>query len=394
MITQPESITTLKQLFTEILLNKTSRVSDVSDNSVLNATAFGVAKVAQKALKDIAIVEAKLFPDNATGTFLDQAADLYGVSARRTATGSSTFLRIIAQAGTVYIAGTNNFVNNNGIIFELSEDFTVPADGFGYAQVRSVDTGVITNVDPASVVTVTPVPVGHEAVTNEYIATGGADAESDEVFRQRIKNNTNILSVGTLEYFNQLFQNQDARILRTFNLGTNENGMRNLAIVTQNGENLTASELDTLLQNTSEFFPITDLNRFGDIIGIELVNVEWYGVNYDGVTRTTGIDFRVELDDGADADLVRKNIQINISKYLDFRFWQPNQLVEWDTLLRIVQDTTGVRYVPDMEFNPRNDEVVPINQLPRVQRFVMRSLDGSIIFDSAGVLSPVFYPSE
>ena len=236
-------------------------------------------------------------------------------------------------------------------------------------------------------------PVGHLAVTNEYIATGGLDAESDEVFRQRIKNNLNILSIGTLEYFNQLFQNQDARVLRTFNLGTNDEGKRILSIVTQNGENLTSGELDALLQSTKEFFPITDLNRFGDTIDIELMNVIWFGVNYDGVSRTTGIDFRVQIDDNADADMVRRTIQINISKYLDFRFWRPNQIIEWDQLLRIVQDTPGVRYVPDMQFNPRVDEVVPINQLPRVQNFVMRDLAGNIIFDSGGVLSPVFYPS-
>jgi hypothetical protein len=394
MITQPESITKLKQLFTEIFLNKTDKVSDVSDNSVLNATSFGVAKVAQKALKDIAIVEAKLFPDNATGEYLDRAADLYGVSPRRTATGSSTYIRVIADPGTLYLAGINTFVNNNGIVFELSNDFTVPSDGYGYIQVRSIDTGAKTNIDPASIIAVTPVPVGHTAVTNEYISTGGADEESDEVFRQRIKNNLNILSISTLEYFNQLFQNVDNRILRTLNLGTNDQGIRNLAIVTQNGVDLTPSELEALLDETKEFFPITDLNRFGDVIGIELVNVEWYGINYDGVIQTVGIDFRVQIAENADVDIVRKNIQINLSKYLDFRFWQANQVIEWDDLLRIVQDTSGVRYVPDSEFNPNSDEVVPINQLPRVQKFVMRDLDGNIIYDSGGILSPVFYPTD
>ena len=86
--------------------------------------------------------------------------------------------------------------------------------------------------------------------------------------------------------------------------------------------------------------------------------------------------------------------KLTFSKYLDFRFWEPNQLVEWDQLLRIVQDTEGVRYVPDTEFRPNSDEIVPINQLPRVRNFIMRNLDGTIIFDSGNVLSPVFYPAE
>ena len=389
MITQPTSITRLKQLFIELLLNKTNRVSDVSDNSVLNGTAYGVAKVAQKALKDIAIVEAKLFPDNATGDFLDRVADLFGVTPRRGATGSSTYLRVIGDQGTVYTVGTNTFVSNEGIRFQLEENFTIGAQGFGYIKVRSIDTGEVTNVDPNSVINVVPIPDGHTAVTNEYISTGGADAENDEVFRQRIRNNLNIASIGTLDYFNQLFQNQDIRVLRTLNLGTNDQGNRQLAIVTQNGVDLSSTELETILTNTVDFFPITDVNRFGDLIGIELINVTWYAVG-----GATGIDFRVQIADNFDADTVRRQIQINISKYLDFRFWEPNQLVEWDQLLRIVQDTEGVRYVPDTEFRPNSDEIVPINQLPRVRNFIMRNLDGTIIFDSGNVLSPVFYPAE
>lgn len=403
MITQPTSITRLKQLFIELFLNKTNQVSDVSDNSVLNGTAYGVAKVAQKALKDIAIVEAKLFPDNATGQFLDNVADLFGVSPRRAATGSSTYLRVIANAGTTYILGTHQFNNLEGIRFELEETFVVGTQGFGYIKVRSIDDGEQTNVDPNSVINVVPIPSGHTAVTNEYIATGGTDEENDEIFRQRVRNNLNVVSIGTLEYFNQLFQNQDNRILRTINLGTNEQGNRQLAIVTQNGVNLTDSELENLLTNTRQFFPITDLNRFGDLIGIQLVNVTWYAVGGDPADNNpdptlppqfTGIDFRVQIANNFDPDTVRRQIQVNISKYLDFRFWQPNQLVEWDQLLRIVQDTEGVRYVPDTEFRPNNDEIVPINQLPRVQSFIMRSLNGTIIFDSGNVLSPVFYPAE
>ena len=389
MLTLPTSITKLKQLFLELFLNKTNRVSDISDNSVLSGTAFGAAKVAQKALKDIAIVEAKLFPDTATGSNLDRIADLYGVSARRPAIGSSTYLRIIANAGTTYSAGVHTFNGNDGIVFELEATVPVGTQGFTYAKVRSVDTGVKTNVDFASLFNVTPQPSGHTAVTNEYMAIGGVDAEADEVFRVRIKNNLNILSIGTIEYFNQLFQNADSRVLRTINLGTNDQGVRQLAIVTQNGVDLTAGELESLLDNTREFFPITDLNRFGDLINIELVNVTWYAVG-----GTTGIDFRVQLNENANADTVRIQIQVNISKYLDLRFWRPNQLVEWDQLLRIVQETTGVRYVPDAEFNPNSDEVVPINQLPRVQNFIMRNLEGAIIFDSGNVLSPVFYPAE
>ncbi len=388
MITQPTSITVLKQLFTELFLNKTDKVSDISDNSVLNATAFGVAKTAQKALKDIAIVEAKLFPDNATGIYLDRIADLYGILPRRSATGSSTYLRVIGNPGTIYLADTNQFLNNNGILFELEDDFTMPDDGYDYAKVRSIDSGTKTNVDPFSVINITPIPLGHVAVTNEYIATGGTNDEDDEVFRQRIKNYLNILSIGTLEYFNQLFQSIDDRVLRTLNLGTNNEGNRQLAIISQNGIDFTPSELEDILDNSKQFFPITDLNRFGDTIGIELINVTWFEVG-----GTNGIDFRAEVAENYDPIDVRKNIQINLTKYLDFRFWQITDKVEWDELLSIVKETEGVKYVPDNTFLPRTDQIVPINQLPRVAKFIMRDLDGNIFYSNINQI-PVFYPSE
>lgn len=197
------------------------------------------------------------------------------------------------------------------------------------------------------------------------------------------------MSIGTLEYFTQVFQNIDDRVLRVLNLGMSNNGKIILSVSTQNGVDLTSSELSDLLDSSKRFFPITDLNRFGDTIGILLQNVEWYHVG--GVT---GVDFRVDISSNFDSDKVRQDIQVGLSKYLDVRFWEKYKKVEWDDLLDIVKETEGVRYVPDSFFLPETDEVVPVGQLPRIKDFVMRDLEGNIIFDSNGVLSPIFYPNE
>lgn len=383
------TIAKLKQLFIEIFLNKTDKVSDVSDDSVLNATAYGVAKVAQKALKDIAIVTSRIFPDTATGADLDAAAAMLGVSARKGALGSSTYVRVIAEEGTEYLQGTHIFVNNNGIQFEMESNFTMGAQGYDYIKVRSIDSGSKTNVDFASIVSVNPKPVGHIKVTNEYKAIGGRDNEDDETYRIRIKNNLNILSISTLEYLTQVFQNIDDRILRVINLGTNETGQRGLSIVTQNGVDLLESELEDLLDASKDYFPITDKNRFGNLIGISLTNSEWYYVG-----GNVGIDFRLSIYDNFTYDEVRKDIQINLSKYLDFRYWDINTKVEWDELLTIVKQTKGVKYVPDTVFKPNVDEIVPTNKLPRIKAFKMRDLDGNIIYDSNNILTPVFYPAN
>lgn len=389
MITKTSAtITNLKNLFIEMFLDKTAKVSNVADGSVVNATAFGVAKVAQKAMKDIAIKEAQIFPDTATGAYLDKAAALYGVSPRKGALGSSTYIRVSADPGTVYDTSVT-FVNKNGIRFQVDEALTVGESGYGYVKVRSVNAGYSTNVPPNSITNVSPQPQGHIECTNEYYAIGGRDSEDDETFRIRIKNNLNILSKNTIEYWTQTLNNIDDRVLKVMTAGLDEKGIYNLYIVSQNGIFFTEEELDTLLESVQGYFGISELNIEGKAVGIGIKNIDWF---YVGSER--GLDFRVQLQPDYDVATVRQNIQINLTKYLDFRFWTPGKIVEWDDLLDIVKKTDGVKYVPDEYFFPYYDQQVPANQLPRIRGFVMRDQDGNVLYDSDSNLSPLFYPAE
>lgn len=389
MITKTSAtITNLKNLFIEMFLDKTAKVSNVADGSVVNATAFGVAKVAQKAMKDIAIKEAQIFPDTATGVYLDKAAALYGVSPRKGALGSSTYIRVSADPGTVYDT-TVTFVSKNGIRFQVDESLTVGESGYGYVKVRSVNAGYTTNVAPNSITNVNPQPQGHIECTNEYYAIGGRDSEDDETFRIRIKNNLNVLSKNTVEYWTQVLNGIDDRVLKVMAAGLNEQGIYNLYIVSQNGIFFTEDELGTLLEQVQGYFSLSDLNIEGKAVGISLKNIDWF---YVGSER--GLDFRVQLQSDYDVATVRQNIQVNLTKYLDFRFWTPGDVVEWDDLLDIVKKTEGVKYVPDEYFFPYYDQQVPANQLPRIKGFIMRDQDGNILYDSDSNLSPLFYPAE
>lgn len=383
MITRVMTVAELKQLFLEIFLNKTDKVSDISDNSVVNATAYGVAKVIQKCMKDIAIVESHIFPDSAYGSYLDSSATLFGVPGRiNTASGSSTYVRLVGDTGTFYPKISTILTNYNGVRFRLDEDVTIGDDGYIYAKVSSIDLGVKSNIEPNSIVSVSPQPAGHIAVTNEYHSIGGRDQEDDELFRQRIKKHLNIVSRNTIEYLIQVFRQFNPDVLKVINLGINELGQKQLGIVLQNGKELSNSELDDLLGLSIDYFPISDINKFGDSIGIVLKNVRWLEIN---------VDFRVQLFEDIDSSTVRKNIQINLTKYLDFRFWDHTRKVEWDDMLQIVKNTEGVRYVSDKFFSPNIDIQVPVDRLPRIRGFIMRNLDGNIIFDRESLI-PIFYP--
>lgn len=390
MITKVNNtISFLKNLWIETFLNKTDKVTDITDNSVLNAAAFGTAKVAQKALKDVAIVSAQIFPEEASGDYLDRAASLFGVTPRKGALGSSTYIRVYGNRNTTYTAGINTFVSTNGVRFQIEKTFTIGESGYGYVKVRSESIGEFTNVDANSIVTVTPVPQGHKECTNEYYAVGGRDEEDDEMFRRRILNHQNIYAEGTLEKLTQVLQNIDDRVLKIMFVGVMEDSFIHVQIATQNGQEFTTQELQVLLNGATPYFGIGDMIVSGRLMGIKFENASWYEVGGE-----TGVDFRCEIEPGYDVATVRKNIQVGLTKYLDFRFWEAGANVEWDNLLDIVKHTEGVQYVSDEDFYPKHDEAVPVYMLPRIKKFIMRDLNGSVLFDLSKEFSPVFYPAN
>jgi hypothetical protein len=388
MITKTaNTIANLKNLWIEMFLNKTDRVSNIADGSVLNGVAYGTAKVAQKAIKDIAIVEAQIFPKSATGEYLDKSAALFGVSPRKEALGSSTYVRVFAEPGTHYEVGTK-FISKNGVQFTVDQPFTVDKSGYGYISVRSVITGSATNVEANSITEVSPRPLTHIECTNEYAAIGGRDYEDDETFRNRIINYNNKLSTDTMEGWTQIFQDLDSRILKVMNVGLGEDGKTHIYLVTQNGSFFTDDELEELLTKATPYFGLTELDLQGNTLGIVIENAKWMYVGGE-----EGVDFRVELSPNAVIADVRKNIQIAMTKYLDFRFWEAGKKVEWDDLLEVVKTAEGVKYVPDEYFFPYFDEEVPLNMLPRIKGFRMRDLEGNILCDSGSSLSNIFYPA-
>lgn len=383
------TISFLKNLWIETFINKTDKVSDITDNSVLNATAYATAKVAQKALKDVAIVEAQIFPEEASGEYLDRAATLFGVTPRKGALGSSTYIRVYAKPGTTYTKGVNVFVSTNGVRFPIEETLIVGDSGYGYVKVKSESVGAFTNVDPNSIVTLIPVPNGHIECTNEYYAVGGRDEEDDEMFRIRILNHQNVYAEGTLEKLVQILQNIDSRVLKIMFVGVMEDSFIHIQIATQNGQELTYQELQTLLEGATPYFGVGDMIVSGRLMGIKFENASWYEVGGE-----KGIDFRCELEAGYDIAAVRKNIQVGMTKYLDWRFWEPGRQVEWDNLLEITKNTEGVKYVADQDFYPKVDEPVSEWLLPRIKKFVMRDLEGNVLFDMENQFSPVFYPAN
>ena len=385
MITKITSVEELKQIFLEIFLNKTDKVSDVSDESVLNGIAYGCGKLAQRTLTNQAIIEGHIFPDTAYGEYLDNLAAIRGVSPRFQASGSTTYIRVTAYEGTSYIAGTHQFISTSGVVFNLDESVTVGVNGFAYAKVSSVQSGLFTNVDPLSINKVTPIPTGHIVCTNEYAATGGMDLETDDLFRQRIKTSINELSRNTMSYLEQVFMKINPKVLRLHKGGIDADGKLNLIVVSINGQDFTQDEFNELISKSSEYLSLNEILNETNESTLKLNNVDWL---------TVDVEFRVDIDPSYDQESVRKQIQLQMNKLFDYRYWKYGDKVEWENLLFAAKNVDGVRYVPDVHFYPQADINVPKYRLPRIRSFIMRDLNGNIIEDNFGVMSDVFYPAE
>jgi len=375
-----------KQLFAEILLSKTNAINKVSDNSVVSGIAYGIGKVSGKAEKDILLALSALFPDTAFGTQLDQVAQNFGIAPRFGATKSFVAVKVVATPGTQYIAGTHVFVATGGQQFTIQQTTTISSFGFAYIYCSSIDTGAAQNVAPGTISSVSPIPSGHQFCVNEYQASGAMDQEDDQTFNQRIKDGPNILARGTVATYEQAFKLLNPNILSIKYQGINSQGQLKLAVLTQSGIALNSSDINYLLENTQDFLSLSELRPFGrKSYGVEIVNIN---------IQPLDISFRCQLLPSANVNNIMIDIQTRIGKYIDPRFFQVGvSKIDWATLLEIVRNTNGMKYVPDNYFTPSVDIPTDPNSQIRLRGFVMMDLSGNIISTSNGAFNPVYYPS-
>lgn len=385
MITKITTIEELKQIFTEALLNSTDKVTKISDGSVLNGIAYGVSKLTQKTLKDVSIIESHLFPDSAVGEYLDNIARLRGISQRFGNSASSVYIRIVGEPGTTYLPGTHIF-SGKGYNFNLLQPITIPNFGYVYAKLNCQSAGSDSNVGPLTITKVNPIPSGHSYCINEFSAVGGRDIEDDDDFRKRIKDEVNSLSRGTLSYLEQIFKKFNSNVLRVFNLGLDNEGDLNLAIASVNGIDFTTSELSNFLKKGEQYFSMNEYKPNGlNNYGIKLKNITYFPID---------VSFRVDIDGSFNVDDVRKNIQIQMNKVYDYRYWEDGDGIDWIDLINSVKSINGVNRVLDNFFFPNTYVEIPRGQLPRIRGFMMMNMKGEMIKDIQGNLNPVYYPTK
>lgn len=386
MFTKITTSEELKAIISEGFFNKTDKVTKIADNSVLNGYFYGLSKVAQKALKEIALLESHILPESAFGEQLDIIAERNGIGSRFGATKSSTYIRVVGNPGTIYNQTLCTCTSKEGIEFELQETVTLGPLGYAYIKVRSIDSGLRCNVNALSIKTISPIPNGHQYLINEYQATGGRDIESDQELLKRIKEGPNILAQDTLAKITQNLIKINPNVLRCVYQGTNGYGKTIISVISVNGMNFSQNELNDFNSKVHTFFSLVDLRSYEyKTTGVIFQNVVWYPLD---------ISMRVKLDPAINPDLIRKEIQIKLSKLYDPRTWESGRKYEWDDCFLSCKNSNGIIYIADQYFFPKTDIILPKNTFPRLRGFQLLNLDGSIITDVQGNLNPLYYPNK
>lgn len=386
MITKVTPKSELKRILTEDFFNNQDKVTKLSDNSVINGHFSGIASLGHKTLKEIALVESNILPDDADSDGLDKIAAQRGIPQRFQNGQSVTYVRVVGDPGTVYNKSTHVAQSLSGLSFSLQENLTLNQHGYGYIKVKSQDVGKKTNVDALTITKISPLPIGHKYITNEVKAEFGRDKETDEQFLKRIKEGPNILSRNTINYLTQAFNKINPNVLRVIYQGKSTNGNTLLAVLSQNGADFSQLELDEIKNKGAEWFSLLDSKTYEqNVIKVDLKNVTYYPID---------ISFRCKLDESYNPDDIRREIQISLSKIYNPITWNNNRKIEWDDIFTTVKSADGMEYIADQYFYPRIDISVPKNTFPRMRGFQMLDLDGNIITDIQNNLNPFYYPAK
>lgn len=386
MFTNITSVDELKQIFTEMLLNKTTTVTKIADGSAVNGIAFGNAKIGQKTMKDVAVLESLLFPDAAYASGLDNVMRFNGIPQRFGSRQSSTYIRVVGNPGTTYTPKIQIFKSSSGILFDVCTAYTIGAFGYGYVKVRSQTTGAIANVTALSINTLINAPTGHIYCVNDYASLYGSDVEVDAEARKRCMDGPNALSRGTISMLEQAFMKINDSVLKVYFSGLDSSSRISLSILTENGIDLNTQEINDILARSQKFFNLTEMRPS---------SFNGYAINLQpSAFQPIDISMRLSLEQNYNPDAVRIDMQTRMNKYLDYRYWRVGQSINWTNLLEIAQHTDGVTYVNDALFYPNSDVAIDVNKLPRIRGFQMLDLNGNLIKDIQGVLNPVYYPNE
>ncbi len=388
------SIEELRNAFNRYLFAYTDKVTKISPNSTLSAIGYGVAILAQRILGEAAVLQTYIDPELATGDRLDDIARQRGVTARRGAQTSTTYVRIsFDDTQAVTLRSGIQVTGDDGIVFQLTNypTTTFPANTsasgvrFVYALATSLTTGSNTNVGTGTLTSLQGGAItGVRGVINEVPATGGSDAETDDAFRDRILNIGNVVAEGTLAklqaalsedssvtsifatkpLYRLLLMGRVNRQARTSTAQANV-GVPKIGVITQNLSQLSDSELMTLQGASVQYLPLNTPS-------VVFVNVEPVKVS---------IDARLAFSDTITTQTQRKEVIDRIIQRLYALFRDATRRrklsIERSELLFAFNNDAGISFLNEQFFSPFGNIRITDNLPITLESVIIRDLQGA-----------------
>lgn len=194
----------LQQMINTVVTRSNPPLTDITDSSTFKHMLAAPSREIDEVYYQLGLIPDLFSIDTAVGDDLDARAaeiepQLISRNAATKATGTVVFGRQGTTGSVVIPAGTVVRTASN-IVFSTTEDATIANTQTMSSETSAVAqvAGAAGNVALGTVTQFSSKPAGVDTVTNPGTFVGGSDKESDDAFRQRLKQFVSTLSRGTL----------------------------------------------------------------------------------------------------------------------------------------------------------------------------------------------------
>jgi uncharacterized phage protein gp47/JayE len=307
-----------------------SKVTNFVVGGVARSILAAVAGVIAEVWNDITGTKRSLFIDTAQGADLDTIGNRRGVP-RKGATAGSVVVVFNGPVEQFIPTGTQIRATIGNTIYQTMHDVTIGAKNValnGLALSTSLSDSVVAESllagsqvkVPAGVMTQLVTPIAGVSATNPAPSMGGEDAESDDLYADRMKNIMATLNQGTQAFFEATAKEVEPTVLRALALrDTNTRGVR-IVLAKDSGATYSDDALTTIASG------IAAQSRGADIVTCE--NISFTGIS---------VAYSTYLPSGVAVSDVFRAVADAIANYLDFRTWAWGQGVADDSLLAVIK---------------------------------------------------------
>lgn len=278
--------------------------------------------------------------------------------------GSASAFQIRKASITIPITPTPLQVTTpSGVTFEATEVVTLlpkcagSSELRGVVRARSQSTGVSQNV-PAysvrSVVNPQVVPLVTPSVTNPAASQGGADAESDAIYRNRIVTLFAGLNQGTAQFYDAQVRVINPNVSRIYLARGPRIGEVLVYCLRDDGSPLTTQEKNTIASGLAQVVPVQTTVTVRDM-----------------VLQNINVSFTTTMVAGATIDNIANALAEVYREYLNWLTWSFERSVQSDDLLRLASAIPGVDSLSVSSFLPATDVTLAPGTLPRVGTIVV-----------------------